>query len=268
MFTAEQRRKKHQMQRQRRKKQKFKYRLLGVTVVVLAGAVSFYWRKTEPYEEKAGNWIGAVSRYAERLQSDAGHYDASGQENTEAEPLLILVNKEHPLPEHYTVELHQLKNGASSVAACMYDALAAMLSDGTDAGGSFVVASAYRDAAYQQQLLEEDVAASMAAGLSWEEAYEKETKETMPPGCSEHATGLAVDLVALDYQILDEQQAATMENCWLLEHCSEYGFILRYPKGKEEITGIDYEPWHFRYVGETAAKEIMDRGITLEEYLE
>ena len=107
----------------------------------------------------------------------------------------------------------------------------------------------------------------MARGYSYERAYEEVAKETMPPGCSEHSTGLAFDIVALDYQMLDAGQERTEENIWLREHCAEYGFILRYPKDKEDITQISYESWHFRYVGEKAAKEIMERGITLEEYL-
>lgn len=263
MFTAEERMKRQQLKQKKRKKRKFRCRIFGVSVLVLAGAVFFFERNTEFYENKTENWLKAVSQYIE-----LDGYDMFNRGKTETGDILILVNKEHPLPDNYYVELHELSNGSCSVAACMYDALAAMLSDGTEAGGSFVVASGYRDAAYQQQLLEEDIAASMAAGLSWEEAYEKETQETMPPGCSEHATGLAVDLVSLDYQILDENQVTTKENRWLLEHCSEYGFILRYPNGKEAITGIHYEPWHFRYVGQQAAKEIMNRGITLEEYLE
>ena len=89
----------------------------------------------------------------------------------------------------------------------------------------------------------------------------------MPPGCSEHETGLALDIVSLDNQRLEEAQEETPENIWLRENCWKYGFILRYPRGKEDITGIDYEPWHFRYVGHAAAEEITRLGLTLEEYL-
>ena len=81
-------------------------------------------------------------------------------------------------------------------------------------------------------------------------------------------TGLAFDIVALDYQMLDQKQETTEENQWLREHCAEYGFILRYPKDKEDITGIDYESWHFRYVGVEIAEYIMENGISLEEFLE
>ncbi len=184
------------------------------------------------------------------------------------ENLLILVNKDHPLPEGYQVELHWLENGKNAVAEQMYGALRDMLTDGSENGLAFLVASGYRSKEYQQRLLDEDIASSMAEGMTYEEAYEKETRETMPPGYSEHETGLAVDLTSTSYQILDKGQEDTAENQWLRENCSRYGFILRYPPGSEEITGISYEPWHFRYVGKEAAADIMAKGITLEEYLE
>lgn len=198
----------------------------------------------------------------EKFLSDASAASAS-------EDVLILVNKQNAFPEDYVVELHWLKNRSCAVSELMYDALSRMLTDGSTQGRQFVVASGYRSRETQKQLLEEDIAdAMLKEGLSYEDAYARETSETMPPGYSEHETGLAVDLVALDYQILDEQQEWTEENQWLREHCSEYGFILRYPEGKEEITGVSYESWHFRYVGVEAAQEIMEQGITLEEYLE
>lgn len=185
------------------------------------------------------------------------------------EKLLMLVNKTHKIPEGYEPELHWLKNGSCAVENLMYDALSEMLTDGSREGLQFVVASGYRSKERQEELLEEDIAADMQnLGMSYEEAYEKETRETMPPGCSEHETGLAVDLVSLDYQILDQNQEFTAENQWLREHCSEYGFILRYPKGKEDITEVDYESWHFRYVGREAAKIMTEQGLTLEEYVE
>lgn len=182
--------------------------------------------------------------------------------------LLVLVNKDYAIPEEYELKLHVLDNGSTSVADVMYADLSAMLTAGTDEGLEFVVASGYRDADYQAELLEEDIRADVLQyGLTWEEAYEKETQETMPAGHSEHETGLAVDIVSLSYQLLDARQENTAENEWLQENCCEYGFILRYPKEKEDITGIAYEPWHFRYVGREAAREMKEQGITLEEYV-
>lgn len=87
------------------------------------------------------------------------------------------------------------------------------------------------------------------------------------PGTSEHHTGLAFDIVASDYVVLDSSQATTRVQQWLMENCHNYGFILRYPEDKVNITGINYEPWHYRYVGVEAATYIMEHGICLEEYL-
>ena len=87
------------------------------------------------------------------------------------------------------------------------------------------------------------------------------------PDHSEHQTGLCVDITAKNFQLLNCAQENTPENKWLQKHCKDYGFVLRYPKGRETITGYSYEPWHFRYVGKKAAKEITRRGITLEEYV-
>ena len=88
-----------------------------------------------------------------------------------------------------------------------------------------------------------------------------------PPGTSEHQAGLAVDIVSVEYQVLDEGQEDTPLQQWLMAHCWEYGFILRYPTDKSDLTGVGYEPWHYRYVGEEAAKAVTEQGICLEEYL-
>lgn len=188
--------------------------------------------------------------------------------NREEEQSILLVNREHMLPEDYEVELHWLNNGQHAVAEEIYSSLQEMLTDGSEEGLIFTVASGYRSREKQQQLLEEDIEAAMQnEGLTRQQACDKEMKETMPPGYSEHESGLAVNIVSFHYQILDHKQEETKENIWLREKCSKYGFILRYPNGSSEITGINYEPWHFRYVGREAAEKIMSRGITLEEYL-
>ena len=105
-------------------------------------------------------------------------------------------------------------------------------------------------------------------GYSEDEAKIEAGRLVAVPGTSEHQLGLALDIVDISYQILDEKQEDTPAQQWLLENSWKYGFILRYPKDKTDITKISYEPWHYRYVGEKAAKEIFDRKICLEEYLE
>lgn len=191
----------------------------------------------------------------------------TGKLGAETETEILLVNKDNPLPENYEVELLKLPDGANYAAKEAYEPLCNMLEAGRKEGLNFEICSSYRDADYQKKLFEEDVETLMRNGYSHQDAYEETAEETMPPGCSEHSTGLAFDIVALEYQALNNKQENTEENQWLQEHCAEYGFILRYPKGKEEITSINYESWHFRYVGVEAAEYIMEQGITLEEYL-
>jgi len=190
------------------------------------------------------------------------------QEQPSDDPLLILVNKDYALPEDYKVELRELSSGLASVAEVLYEDLQEMLNDGMGEGLHFVVCSGYRSPERQQELLDEDIRACMAKGMSYEEAYDEVTRETMPPGHSEHSTGLALDIVSLDHQLLDDEQANTPECRWLRDNAWRYGFILRYPKEKEDITQIDYEAWHFRYVGREAAQYIYENNLTLEEYLE
>lgn len=211
----------------------------------------------------------SAARHAEGHQTE--DYRKEKIQNTEEKPpnpLLILVNTTHMLSEDYQVSLHTLKSGRCAVAEEMYEDLCRMLTAGSQEGCSFVVASGYRSRERQEELLEEDIRNLMnERNMTYDQAWEEAVKETMPPGCSEHETGLAVDIVSAEYQLLDEGQKDTAECQWLKENCSKYGFILRYPPDKTDITGISYEPWHFRYVGAEAAQEITSQGLTLEEYI-
>ncbi len=179
---------------------------------------------------------------------------------------IILINKEHALPERYEVELVTLPDKVNRADRKAYGPLMEMIREGQKQGLQFEICSSYRSVERQIELFEEDVEELMREGYSHEEAYKEVARETMPPGCSEHSTGLAFDIVALNYQLLDQWQENTPENIWLQENCARFGFILRYPKGKEDITRISYESWHFRYIGVEAAVYITERGITLEEY--
>lgn len=201
-------------------------------------------------------------------RAEARVLGANMDSGTDINPETILVNKQKPVPEDYEISLHMLKNG-QQVASLMYEDLRDMLFTGeTEEEVSFIVSSGYRDEEKQRQLLQEEIDKNLSAGMSYEEAEADALLTVAPAGYSEHETGLAVDIVAETNQRLDDTQEYTRENQWLQENCYKYGFILRYPEGKEDITGISYESWHFRYVGKEAAKEITEKGITLEEYLE
>ena len=170
---------------------------------------------------------------------------------------LLLVNRWNSMPEAYEVTLKKLPNGLQ-VDERVYDDLTAMLADCGKAGLHPIVCSAYRDTATQTRLHKNKIARLRAAGYS---------QSVAAPGTSEHHTGMAVDIVSASYQKLTHQQEKTAEQKWLMEHCWEYGFVLRYPTDKSEITGVGYEPWHYRYVGREAALAMRDSGLCLEEYL-
>ena len=179
---------------------------------------------------------------------------------------LILVNKHHPIPEDYTFPIADI-NYYMQCDERILQSLRELMADANLAGHNVFVGSPYRPTALQKQLFNESVDLLMADGLSYTEAYMQTAQEITIPGTSEHEIGLAVDLIVDYYQTLDGGFGATEAGKWLISHCAEYGFIVRYPEGKADITGIDYEPWHFRYVGRDAAEIIMNENITLEEFL-
>ena len=180
---------------------------------------------------------------------------------------LLLVNPWNPLPEGYEATLVKLKNGLFVDERC-YPALQEMMDDCRAAGLSPVICSAYRSTDRQERLYNNQVDKLLALGYARAEAEPEAAKAVAVPGTSEHQLGLAVDIVDLNNQNLNESQEETAVQKWLMDHSWEYGFILRYPGGKSETTGIIYEPWHYRYVGQAAAREIYTQGLCLEEYLE
>ena len=187
-------------------------------------------------------------------------------QQTEADWRLLLVNPWNALPEDYEVELATLSNGLQ-VDARIYDDLNDMLTDCRAAGLEPIVCSAYRTQATQTRLYNNKVARVRASGVPEDQVEAEAARWVAKPGTSEHQTGLALDIVAASYQILDEKQEDTAEQQWLMENSWKYGFILRYPSEKSDVTGIGYEPWHYRYVGKAAAAEIHRTGVCLEEYL-
>lgn len=180
---------------------------------------------------------------------------------------LLLANAENPLPQDWTVQTEDVQNGYEMdkrAAPAMRDMIQAAKEDGVE----LMLCSAYRSVEKQQQLFDRSQQAYMAQGMSEQEAYAKTATETAIPGTSEHQTGLAADIVTPTYQMLDAGFADTPAGQWLSEHAVEYGFVLRYPQDKQEVTGIIYESWHYRFVGRTHAKLMKESGLCLEEYLQ
>lgn len=179
---------------------------------------------------------------------------------------LTLVNWENPIPADYSIpELVELRNNQSFDRRA-YPELQRMMDACRADGLDPMICSSYRTEEFQAELFENKAAQYLAEGYGREEAETLAGQWVARPGTSEHQLGLAVDIVDTGYQSLDEGQEQTAVQQWLMEHCWEYGFILRYPTDKVELTGVNYEPWHYRYVG-SAAEEIRELGVCLEEYL-
>lgn len=179
---------------------------------------------------------------------------------------LLLVNRWNPVPQDYVPATVTLSNGLEVDERC-YPDLQEMMDACRAEGLSPLICSAYRTQGFQEMLYQNEVEEWLNQGYSQNEAEKEAGCVVAVPGTSEHQIGLALDIVDEDNQLLDESQERTAVQKWLMEHSWEYGFILRYPNGKSDITGIIYEPWHYRYVGRENAEKIHTLGVCLEEYL-
>ena len=189
------------------------------------------------------------------------HYFASNGQ------VLYLVNPWNVLPDDYSVELVSISD-THQIAEVAYRDYLEMFTDCKAAGFDPAVCSAYRTQEYQEGLFQNRIARYVNEGYSEEDATVLAGRSVAVPGTSEHQLGLALDIVDNKNWYLDESQAKMPTQIWLMENSWRYGWILRYPGEKSHLTGIIYEPWHYRYVGKTVAKEIHELGICLEEYLD
>jgi len=193
-----------------------------------------------------------------------------------ADGLPMLVNKTYPLPDDYRpydlvdmsdycdASVVKIKYKGTQAEREAVDALMIMLRAAIDEGISdWQISAAYRDVAYQQQLFNNKVKAYQKEGLSYSKAVAATRKSVADPGTSEHHIGLAFDIT-----VPGKSFAGTKQAKWLAEHCWDYGFILRYTKEKEAITGFVAEAWHFRYVGMDHARIMHEKNLCLEEYIQ
>ncbi len=221
-----------------------------------------------------------TGRGVENTSSDVETSDTQPAPTSEPAPSIpqpndftLLVNRENPLSEDYSVETRGIVNNGVQTDyqfdVRAIDSLEAMLKDAADAGYPVLIRSAHRTINYQKMLYNNKVQAYLNAGYNQATAESEAAKWVAVPGTSEHNLGIVVDIVNQGYT--GELEQYFEENPlfdWLVENCADYGFILRYPKTKEAVTGIVYEPWHYRYVGKEVAQYIMDNDLTLEEYWE
>ena len=180
--------------------------------------------------------------------------------SSKSEWYLLLVNKENKLPNKFSVPLLELSNG-KLVDERIYPDLQEMFDDMRNSGIFPKIYSAYRNKELQQELLDKEINDYKELGHSKKEATSLAKEWVAPPSYSEHETGLALDVNSEDGSADEEVYN------WLANNSYKYGFIIRYPQDKTYITGINYEPWHIRYVGKAAAEEIYTNQFCLEEYL-
>lgn len=179
---------------------------------------------------------------------------------------LILTNAEYPVPEDYEVELKTIPGTEQSVDERIYEPLMQMLEDMKAQGLSPVVCSGYRTLDKQEKLFNRKVQSYVRRGHTKEESYILARQTISIPGSGEHCLGLAVDFYTKKFHKLEKAFEDTPEGRWLMEHAQDYGFIMRYGENKTDITGIEYEPWHYRYVGVEVAKYIKEHDLSLEEF--
>jgi D-alanyl-D-alanine carboxypeptidase len=249
--------------------------ILIFTLGIVVGSLVGNWVGTNKVEKEAALVLEQTtnelkSQHEQELTAlKAEHEKQIEKYETEVELpwYLVLVNDTHPMEKGYVPNLVYFSPDRE-IDERIAEAAHQMLDDAKAAGKSIYIGSVYRSLDDQARIFNYSMEDRRKAGMSYWEAYQDVSLLVAEPGTSEHALGLALDLQSNYYTNLDEGQERTAEAKWLKENCYKYGFILRYPPGKEAITGISYEPWHYRYVGVEDATRITELGLTLEEYLE
>lgn len=176
---------------------------------------------------------------------------------------LAIINTKYPLPDSYAPTLSNAINGSNiQLDSRVSERYAEMYAAAKLSGCVLTPYSGYHSYALQETNYNRKVNFYVNQGISAEEASQKASAQVLPAGCSEHNAGLAMDIVSASSDFIN-----TKEYKWLCENAHNYGFILRYPEDKTAITGMNFEPWHWRYVGTQAAKEMKEKNQCLEEYL-
>lgn len=192
--------------------------------------------------------------------------DETPEPTPEPDPYLVLVNADNPLPEDLVPNLKTIQ-GNFKLEEQAADAYLVMKAAAKEDGITLLVVSAHRPHATQERLYKNKVQEFIKKGYSEANAAVEAATIVARPGTSEHNTGLAVDIATPEFQRLIEAFADTAAAKWLAANAHNYGFVLRYPKDKQDITGIIFEPWHFRYVGVEHATRMYEDNLCLEEYI-
>ena len=268
----------------RAKKRKLNKKKVAFVIIVIFAIYFFIDKKIDSNKAKQTEEISAPIEFEEVSSNEAEQQipnevetQSNNQENTntpqkEVESSttdwnLILINKKHEVPSDYEVNLSNIEDG-HRVDSRIAESLKNMLKDARLHDVDPLICSSYRTNAQQQQLFNNKIDQYINYGYNEDSARELASYWVTNPGTSEHEIGLAVDIISKSYQELNKAQEETEVQKWLKENSYKYGFALRYPPDKSEITMINYEPWHYRYVGFESAKYMKEHDMCLEEYLD
>lgn len=250
----------------------------AIAVCVVGGLVfaySIYNKHNAPVTSSAA--AGTSNAKSSAASSAASKISGALASQMKTGGLLMLINPNNPLPSDYTPSLSTVSKSyyISADKDNHFDSRAApylsqMIHDARTDGVNLVIVSGYRSMAYQTDNFDRKASQYRAQGYGSSAASSKAATLVAPPGTSEHESGLAADIVSSDWYNKNADLTAAFDQttafAWLNKHAAAYGFILRYPKDKTAITGIEYEPWHWRYVGKDNAEKMNSRGVCLEEY--
>lgn len=258
---------------------------LAVVFFAVKGLISLISGKNTPSTPSSGSHtvsqtvsdvsseINEASQPAQQAGTTSDFTQAPSQavsDKPDKNEFTTLVNTEHPLTADFDVTTRKVANTEKLFDVRAADSLEAMLSDAAKQGYPMYLVSTYRTIKYQEGLYNRKVNSYLSMGYSQQAAQEEAAKWVAVPGTSEHNLGLSADIVSSTWYNTNSDLTQEFENTahytWLIENCAKYGFIIRYPKGKESVTGIQYEPWHYRYVGVEVAEYIMEKNLTLEEF--
>lgn len=192
--------------------------------------------------------------------------EIKSDEPVERDWRLILVNPDNLIPDDFEVELAMTRYGYQVDARIVAD-VEAMVEGASADGVQLLICYGYRTTEQSRQLFEKQINQQLARGLSQEEAVAEAKRWVAPPGTSDHHTGLALDIVTPEYQVLNHGFYDTPAGRWMAENCWDYGFVIRFAEDKQDITGITYEPWHLRFVGKENSIAMRDNNECLEEYV-
>ena len=246
---------------------------------LLLAMLFFTGCSTDDDEPSNNQQDSSISTHSEELQVSSEAAADEAESKAIVTPLaspadwnLVLVNRENQLAEEIPMEFYLTESGYQ-IDSRIQEPYSQLMEAGKAAGMDLTMVSGYRSIEQQQANYDVNYQNFLASGLSEEEARTKTEEYIALPHASEHTTGLAVDITstALANQEGNSGLLPDLENypegLWLKENAPKFGFILRYPKEKEAITGINFEPWHFRYVGIENAMYMTENNLTLEEYI-